>query len=187
MRNALVLIDIQKGFSDSSYWGKRNNADFEIHTRRLLEYYRKNNLEVIHVQHLSTEEHSPLRSGQAGVEFVEGFQPRFGERIFQKSVNSAFIGTNLETYLSSQKIESLTLAGLTSDHCVSTSARMGANLGFRIFIISECVATFDRKISNSNFPAEQVQLVHLASLNDEFAKVINTVDEFEKFIRTEVM
>ena len=98
-------------------------------------------------------------------------------------MNSAFIGTTLEIYLRSKQIESLTLAGLTSDHCVSTTARMGSNLGFQVAIIAECVATFERRIGDSHFSAEQVQLVHLASLNGEFAQVFGTVGEFERSFR----
>jgi nicotinamidase-related amidase len=180
--NALILIDIQKGFLNIPHWGKRGNINFETNTKRLLEIYRRYQLPVIHIQHLSTENLSPLRPGQPGAEFLEGFEPRLGERIFQKIVNSSFIGTNLETYLKVQGINSLTLVGLTADHCVSTTARMGSNLGFQIFIVSECTATFDRSRSGTNFPADLVQSVSLASLNGEFATVFDSVSEFESLL-----
>jgi isochorismate hydrolase len=57
--------------------------------------------------------------------------------VFRKHVNSAFIGTGLEAYLQTQGIRDLVLVGLTTDHCVSTSARMAANLGFAVTVVAD--------------------------------------------------
>ncbi len=57
---ALLLIDVQKGFS-SKYWGTRNNPDFEKNIKELLYTVRKLSLPIIHIQHLSLNENSPLR------------------------------------------------------------------------------------------------------------------------------
>jgi nicotinamidase-related amidase len=174
------LIDVQNGFLESNYWGKSNNLNFEKNIGRLLKIYRELELPVLHVQHLSTEEKSPLRPGQSGVEFISGLEPRFGERIFQKSVNSAFIGTNLEKYLKSKKIKSLTILGFTSDHCVSTTARMAKNLGFEVLIPHDATLTFDRVGHDGTlYSAELVHQVSLASLEKEFAKVLSC-GEIEK-------
>jgi nicotinamidase-related amidase len=129
-------------------------------------------LPVVHVQHLSADKGSPLRPGQEGVEFITGTEPQFGERVFQKTVNSAFIGTHLDEYLKSKCIHSLVIAGLTTDHCVSTSVRMAANFGFRVFIVADCTATFNRKVINIVYSADVVQDLSLASLNGEFATII---------------
>jgi nicotinamidase-related amidase len=171
-QEALVLIDLQRGFLNSQYWGHRNNPQLEANCQKLVASFRASGRPVIHVQHLSTEAKSPLRPGQVGAEFLEGLEPILGERVFQKSVNSAFIGTNLESYLRANQLMSVTLAGLTSDHCVSTTARMAANLGFQVTIVADCTATFDRKRSDVLYPAQLVHEVSLASLNGEFARVI---------------
>ncbi|MEA9355972.1 cysteine hydrolase family protein [Bacteriovorax sp. PP10] len=168
------MIDAQKGFLESDYWGKRNNPNLEKNIEHLLKIYRELKLPVLHVQHLSTEEKSPLSPGQKGVEFISELEPEFGERIFQKSVNSAFIGTNLEKYLKSNKIKSLTMAGFTSDHCVSTTARMASNLGFDVLIAHDATATFDRiGIDGAIHPAELVHQISLASLDKEFANILS--------------
>lgn len=181
-KNALILIDLQQGFLDSSYWGSRNNPELESNCTNILEFYRKKSLPVIHIQHLSKEIASPLRPGQSGVEFLQPFEPKKGERIFQKNVNSSFIGTGLDSYLKENHITSLTLIGLTSDHCVSTTARMGSNLGYKIHIVANCTATFDRRLQEKTFPADQVHQVHLASLHGEFATVFETLTDFKDFL-----
>lgn len=174
INQALILIDIQNGFREPS-WGQRNNPQFEKHVERLLGHWRKAERPIFHIQHLSKEENSPLRSDLAGVEFMDFAKPLSQEQIFRKHVHSGFIGTDLEQHLKTLKIEHLVLAGLTSDHCVSTTARMGADLGFKITIPFDAVATFNRVSREGiRFSAEQVQAISLASLHQEFATISST-------------
>ncbi len=171
---ALVIIDVQKGFDDPS-WGNRNNPHAESNIALLLSAWRRKHLPVIHIQHCSVEPDSPLRPDQPGNEFKEESLPIAGEAQFTKTVNSAFIGTKLEQYLRDQSITNLVIVGLTTDHCVSTSTRMAGNLGFKVTLVSDATATFDRTGHDGvNYSADDIHQVHLASLNNEFCKVRST-------------
>jgi nicotinamidase-related amidase len=173
-RVALLIIDVQKGL-DNPVWGKRNNFNAEENIARLLQIWRATERPIIHVQHLSTLTTSPLRPNQIGCEFKPEARPLSNEPIFQKSVNSAFIGTTLESYLHQQQIKTLVIVGLTTDHCVSTSTRMAANLGFEVFLVADGTATFDRtSYDGKYYTATAMHEVALASLHHEFATVINT-------------
>jgi nicotinamidase-related amidase len=178
---ALICIDFQKGFDDP-VWGDRNNAQAENKIALLLSYWREREFPVIHVKHCSLEEHSPLREGRPGSEFKIEAKPCDGEKIFVKSVNSAFIGTDLEKYLRESDIYSLLIAGLTTDHCVSTSTRMAGNLGFSVTLVSDATATFDRiGVDGTHFSAEQIHQIHLASLNGEFCTVLTCQDVLSSY------
>jgi nicotinamidase-related amidase len=99
--------------------------------------------------------------------------PRADEPVVHKTVNSGFIGTDLEQRLRDLGVPGVVLAGLTTDHCVSTTARMSANLGFDTWLVADACATFDRRGADGRtFPAELVHEVALASLHDEFATVL---------------
>jgi nicotinamidase-related amidase len=175
---ALILIDIQQGFYDP-VWGRRNNPAFETNVERMLEEWRQKRWPVFHVRHDSAKVHSPLRPGHSGNAFMECAVPRVGECVIVKSVNSAFIGTHLQQLLNAQGSREIMLAGLTTDHCVSTTARMGANLGFDVKIAVGGTATFDRvDISGIVLEAEDVHRVSLASLNNEFAEVIVDINQY---------
>lgn len=175
MTDALLLIDAQRGFLEP-YWGPRNNPEAERNQRRLLDAFRSAGGCVIHVHHWSRERASPLRPGQRGVEPIDGLGPIAGERVFRKDVNSAFIGTGLEAYLRAEGVQSLALAGFTSDHCVSTSTRMAANLGFTVSVVGDATAAFDRKLGAETFSASLVHAVSLASLSGEFARIVAVAD-----------
>jgi len=168
---ALLLIDVQKAF-DEPFWGNRNNPEAESNIALLLSQWRQHGLPVIHVKHCSTEPDSPLRPALPGNEFKDEAQPLPGEKQFRKSVNSAFIGTELEKHLNKHDISSLVIVGLTTDHCVSTTTRMAANLGFDVTLISDATATFDRQGHDGvQYSAEDMHKINLASLNGEFCVV----------------
>ena len=177
MKNtALILIDVQKGFDDPS-WGRRNNPDAEQKMSTLLAEWRKHERPVVHVQHCSEEPDSPLRPDQPGCAIRDEVAPADGEAHFTKSVNSAFIGTSLESYLRERGITSLVMVGLTTDHCVSTTTRMAGNLGFDVTLVSDATATFDREGPDGTLhSADSIHAIHLASLNGEFCVVMSTAE-----------
>jgi nicotinamidase-related amidase len=168
---ALLLVDVQQGLDDPR-WGARNNPDAEQRIADLLAVWRARGQPVIHVQHSSLVPKSPLREGAPGHAFKVQAQPIGGEPVFQKHVNSAFIGTDLDAHLRSNGIESLVIVGITTDHCVSTTARMAANLGFDVTVVDDATTTFERRgPDGALYSADLVHRVELASLNGEFATV----------------
>jgi nicotinamidase-related amidase len=175
-RPALILIDIQKGFDDVEYWGgEKNNPDAEKNARILLDIWRDNQLPIFHIQHCSSNPNSLLNELKEGNGFKEIVKPINGEPVIKKNVNSAFIGTNLETQLKENNIHTVVIVGLTTDHCVSTTTRMAGNLGFKTFIVSDATATFNKKgIDGQHYSASLIHETALASLNGEFATVTTT-------------
>lgn len=172
----LLLIDVQQGFDDPR-WGSRNNPDAERRIAELLDGWRHSGRPVVHVRHMSREPSSPLRPGQPGNAFKPEATPLSTEPVFHKQVNSAFIGTALEQHLREHDIRTLVLAGITTDHCVSTTARMAANLGFATIVVADATATFERiGYDGERYTAEQMHRLALASLHGEFATVRQTGD-----------
>jgi nicotinamidase-related amidase len=183
MKNtALILIDIQDGFNDTAYWGgNRNNHDAEKNTRRVLDTWRALELPVIHVKHNSVNPKSKLAPGQPGNAIKEIVKPIGDETVIGKKANSAFIGTDLQKRLEEKGITKVVLAGLTTDHCVSTTARMAANLGFETIVLSDATATFDRiSPTGEKISAQTIHEINLTSLHGEFATILTTQQFLEK-------
>ena len=175
-QTALLLIDVQQGFHDTR-WGQRNNPAAEANIARLLEASRQARHSVIHIKHDSTNGHSPLAPGNPGNEFMPVARPLAGEAVFRKQVNSAFIGTKLELHLREQGIRRLIVVGLTTPHCVSTSVRMAANLGFDVRVVADACAAFSLQSHDGRLiPAGEVHYHALAALSGEFAEIVQCDD-----------
>jgi nicotinamidase-related amidase len=167
---------VQQGFDDPR-WGTRNNPAAEAHIAELIAAWRGARRPVIHVQHMSTVPDSPLRPELPGNAIRPEARPVGDEPVFRKTVNSAFIGTGLEAYLRREGITSLVVVGLTTDHCVSTSVRMAANLGFDVAVVEDATATFERTgPDGAIYSADEMHRVALASLHGEFAEVRSSAD-----------
>jgi nicotinamidase-related amidase len=190
---ALLLIDNQKGFEHPTHWGRtRSNPAFEKNTAALLKAFRDaqqgdqgSGPHIFHVYHSSKDPTSPLHTSSPGIDFLPFSEPLPGEPILSKSVNSAFIGTNLERLLREKHIRLLYIAGLTTDHCVSTSTRMAANLGVteyadqgkgEVVLIQDATATFER----GQWDAETVHSVQVETLKGEFARIAETAGVIEE-------
>ncbi|MGI9391700.1 MAG: cysteine hydrolase family protein [Boseongicola sp.] len=176
---ALVLIDIQTGF-DAPIWGERNNPDAETAAGNLANAWRVRGAPIFHVRHVSTEPGSPLVG--PGIEFKVEVAPLPSEPVLEKHVNSAFIGTDLESLLRAAEIEDVVICGLTTPHCVSTTTRMAANLGFRVSVAHDACAAFSVNADTSWQPAapavdpEAIHVAALSHLHGEFAQVVHSTD-----------
>jgi nicotinamidase-related amidase len=170
----LIVIDVQRAFYDSS-WGKRNNPCAERNIEKLIKYWNLNQRLVIYVKHLSKNKESLFYSKSETSEFKEMITPLPKDIIITKSVNSAFIGTNLEEILRENHCPNIVITGLTTNHCVETTTRMAGNLGFNPFFVSDATATFDRRSFNGEiFNAEKIHEMTLANLHEEFAIIKKT-------------
>ena len=173
-RTALIIIDVQAGFQDPD-WGARNNLQAEGRIADLLAAWRAMGWPVHHVHHASQSPEGKFRIGTPGHVAKPEAIPAVGEPIHVKRVNSAFMGTTLERDLRGGAIGSLVLVGLTTNHCVSTTARMSGNLGFRTIVVSDATAAFARAgLDGRMRPAEEVHSAALSDLQGEFATVMTT-------------
>ena len=180
---ALILIDIQAGF-DAPVWGQRNNPGAEAAAGKLLESWRGRGAPIFHIRHVSVEPGSPLVG--PGAEFKPEVAPLPNELVLEKHVNSAFIGTDLEARLREAEIEDVVICGLTTPHCVSTTTRMAANLGFSVFVAHDACAAFTTNANTSwqsNAVAPDAESIHHAALSHihgEFAQVAYSTDLIPK-------
>ena len=173
---ALLVVDAQRGIDAPGHYGTtRNNPQAEDNIKRLLQHWRSHRSPCIYIVHDSTEPGSPLKLSLPTGAIKDGLEPEAGEVVIRKTVNSAFIGTDLELQLRRRGITALVIVGFVTNHCVETTARMAGNLGYQTFVVSDATATFDRKGPDGRtFDADLVHNVSLASIDGEFAKVLST-------------
>ncbi len=124
------------------------------------------------------EDGSPLRPGLPGNAFkseLDGVEP---DLLVTKQTNSSFYGKpDLQEWLDSRGLRTLVLSGISTNHCVETAARMGANLGYDIRFVLDATHTFDRTGPDGRkLTADELAQATATSLHGEFARIASTRD-----------
>lgn len=175
-RAVLLPIDIQEGFRDPS-WPRRWNNEMEANGLALLAEWRRTGRPIIHVRHDSVEAGSTLGPGTPGNRHRPGFEPQGDEPLLTKSVNSAFIGTDLDLRLKRLGAKHVICFGISTDQCVSTTIRTGRNMEWDMVLVPDACDCFDLPDGNGGtIPAEQIHAAHVATLLFEFCRGISTAE-----------
>jgi nicotinamidase-related amidase len=176
---ALMIIDLQLAIDDPRWTvhGPRNNPGAEQAATALLERWRRLGWPIIHVRHDSTEPDSTYRPGSAGHPFKADVAPLPGETIIAKSVNSAFIGTDLDRHLRDTDVPALVILGVITNNSLEATVRNAGNLGHKVFVPEDACFTYaKRDLRGKVWAAEDVHALSLANLHSEYATVTSSCE-----------
>ncbi|RVU16793.1 cysteine hydrolase [Streptomyces antnestii] len=181
---ALIVVDVQKGFDEEEFWGKRNNLGADENIASLIDAWQSTGRPVVFVRHDSPKPGSPLRPGYVGNDFKDYVEERRGkgdgaELLLTKTVNSAFYGTpDLDAWLKAAGIGQFVVAGIQTNMCAETTARMGGNLGYEVLFALDATHTFDLEGPFGwRRTAEELAQASAVSLHGGgFARVVTTAE-----------
>jgi nicotinamidase-related amidase len=176
-RTALLLIDMQVDFASPDGAMADRGADLDdvpaalAQAQKLADAARAAKVPVVFVRLITkpgTEsqvareasqrhgDEAPLCiEGTSGADFF-GTQPRPGEAVISKSRFSAFAGTGLADQLRGQGIDTLVLAGLTTECCVAATAWSAFEQDFHVFIAADACAAYEEDLHFSTLEALQL-------------------------------
>ncbi len=175
-RPALVVVDVQEGFTDPS-WGARNNPDCDRNVQALVQAFTRRGLPRVYVRHDSVEEGSTLHPSSPGNR-LKGYLDVPADLLVTKHVNSAFHGSpDLHGWLTANNIDQIVVSGITTNHCCETTARVGGNLGYDVRFVLDATHTFDRTGPDGvRHSADEIASMTASNLHGEFATVVSTAD-----------
>jgi maleamate amidohydrolase len=178
-RPAVIVVDLQNGFTDPSCAVGGDLDDVVAATAGLLEEAREAALPIAYTavgfspgeRDTSTwlrkmpglavlEEGTPFCGIDARV------APGPGEPVYVKRASSAFFGTPLLTFLNSRQVDTVVIVGCVTSGCVRATAIDAVSWGFRPIVPAECVG--DR--------AEVPHATNLFDIDAKYADVIPVAD-----------
>jgi ureidoacrylate peracid hydrolase len=156
-RTALLVVDVQHFFSHERDVPLYPPVAGVLDTlQRFVDECRARGVLVVRIQAIVPDEQtqgvwrrhfrerwatpSPLAPGQPGAEFHPGFEPQSGDIVVTKPRYSSFHGSSLEAILRSRGIQTVLVGGLTTDVCVSSTARDAFQREFDTITLSDCCA-----------------------------------------------
>jgi nicotinamidase-related amidase len=171
-RTALIIIDMQRDFLEPGGFGAALGNDVSRLNAavgpcaQVLAAARSAGLLVIHTREghrpdltdapaLKVERGDPamrigapgpmgriLVRGEPGHDIIPKLYPIAGEPVIDKPGKGAFYQTDLELMLRNRAIDTLLVAGVTTEVCVNTTVREANDRGFRCIVLSDCCASY---------------------------------------------
>ena len=135
----LLVIDMQKGIVDEELYAFDTFMD---RTVRLIDAARKNNTEVIFVQH-NAGEGSGLSVGDEDFEIIDRIRPKQGEKVYVKTINSCFGNSDFKAYMKQQEDKRLMIVGLQTNYCIDATVKSAFERGYEVIIPEGTNSTFD--------------------------------------------
>lgn len=165
-KTALIVIDVQ-----NFYWKEETHEEYIERMKELLAYARSKGLFIIYVKHVWGDNPDDIP-----FHIREEIKPFENEPIVIKRTPGSFFNTTLEVLLKNRGIENIIISGMKTNHCCDTTTREASARGYKTFVISDCVRTFDLKgIDGNIIPRETIQYVTLSILQG-FAQIISLND-----------
>ena len=169
----LLVIDTQKLITNEKLYMFHT---FVSNVKEIINKARENNIEVIYVRH-DDGDGGELVKGTEKFEIYEEFRPVNGEKIFDKSFNSAFKGTGLLEYLNSKGEKEIIIVGLQTDYCIDATIKCGFEHGFHSIVPAHANTTVD----NEFITAEQSYKYHNEFMwNGRYAECISIEETIKR-------
>ena len=135
----VIVIDIQKGITDERLY---DFAGFIKNVTSIIDAARKNNVEVIYVQH-DDGPGTGFSFGDKDFEIADQVAPKENEKIFIKTINSCFGNNDLANYLRESREKDLMIVGLQTNFCIDASVKSAFERGYKVIIPKGTNSTFD--------------------------------------------
>ena len=185
-RTALIVIDCQVDFGAPDGEMARRGADMTaaqaalVKAESLTGAARAAGVRVLFVRLVTRGESKIARGakqrrgddepdlcveGTRGADFI-GPQPQAGEAIVSKNHFSAFARTGLAEQLQAQGVDTLVLAGLTTECCVQSSAWDAFEHDFHVFIAGDACAAYEEMLHRNALRALELSGAMVASAAD---------------------
>ena len=178
MKTALLVIDVQMALAHEDASGtERSCPGAEGNIASLLEKFRGSGDTVVHIHHHGTDKDDPFHPDAPGSAVQPVAAPLPGEPVVIKTGSSGFVGTSLRIILQEASIERVVLCGATANHCVESTTRSAADLGYQPIYAADAVWTYGiTGPDGASHNAEQIHSVNMATHEGEIAAVKSTKD-----------
>ncbi len=178
MKTALLVIDVQMALAHEDASGaERSCPEAEDNIALLLEKFRSAGETVVHIHHHGTDLDDPFHPDAAGSAVQPVAAPEPDEPVVIKTGSSGFVGTSLQDILCEAGIERVVICGATANHCVESTTRSAADLGYQPIYAADAVWTYGiTGPDGAHHSANQVHSVSMATLEGEIASVEKTQD-----------
>ncbi|ATA19824.1 nicotinamidase-related amidase [Gibbsiella quercinecans] len=137
--SALLIIDVQHSFLHRPFWQEDDLPLFTANLQRLIAGCQQQGVALVDVFHVAPQGPFSLASGL--VQRLPFLQHQADVTV-HKRVHNALTDSGLDAWLRERGVRHLIIAGLRTEQCCETTARVASDLGYRVTFVTEATLTF---------------------------------------------
>jgi nicotinamidase-related amidase len=153
MTTALLVVDVQESFRRRESWAAVSNPDIVSDVDALVRAARSRGDLVVWVLHSEPGSGTVFDPPGGHVRLMDGLVAGPGEPVLTKTSRNAFTTTNLQQLLTERGVREVVICGIQTEQCCETTARLAADLGYRVDFVTDATATFP--IPHRDAPADR--------------------------------
>ncbi len=176
MKRALLVIDVQNEYFTGQLPVSYPENSFQ-NLLKVMDSALAHKIPVVVVQHTTPQENSKtFRKGSAEWSLHPEIAARKYEHYVEKALPGSFTGTDLESWLREQGIDTVVISGYMTQMCCDTTARQALHLGFAVEFLSDATGTLQISNYAGSVTAEELHRAILVTQAMRFSKVIKAQD-----------
>jgi biuret amidohydrolase len=192
-KTALIVVDMQKDFLEFPSLARRAAQVILPNLRRALAFCRKSEIRVVYTTHVHRHDGSDLglfaisapkiasgailADGSPGAEIHPAIAPLARDVIIKKHRYSAFYGTDLEIVLRGMGVDTVVIAGVTTENCCHATARDAFFRDYRVVFLSDATGAHEYlDVGQGGMSGDEVHQAVLVVLSNNTADVLSTDD-----------
>ncbi len=172
MKRALLVIDVQNEYF-SGRMKITHPPDSLKNILNMIDSARSRGIPVVIVQHTAPQKDAPFfRKGTEAWDLHPEIASRKYDHLVEKDLPGSFTGTDLESWLRSNQVDTVAICGYMTQMCCDTTARQAFHLGFAVEFISDATGTLSISNSAGSVSDEELHRAILVTQAMRFSKVL---------------
>lgn len=175
MERALIVIDVQNEYVTGRLPISHPNLDVSLpNIGQAMDAAQAHDVPIVVTQDTGAADDPIFAEGSDNWRLHEVVARRPRHHLVRKPLPGAFTGTDLDLWLRQHSIDTVSLAGYMSHHCIDTTARQALHAGFAVEILADATGTLALDNDGGTVSARQLHEVTLAVMHSRFAAVTTT-------------
>ena len=174
-RRALLVIDVQNEYFTGDMPIEYPAVDISLpNIVKAMTAARAAGVPVIVVQHDAPEDSPIFAKGSDGWQLHPQVAAFAADHHVNKTMGSAFAGTDLRAWLAGRGIDTLTVIGYMTHNCDAATIYHAAHDGLQVEFLQDASGTLPYANAGGSASAEEIHRVYSTVLHSNFAAVAST-------------
>ena len=179
-RRALIVIDVQNDYDGGNLAIKHPPfRDSVVNVARAMDAATAAGVKVVVIKQLAPETSPVFAKGSHGAELHPEIARRSRDHYVEKTLPSAFTGTDLEDWLRANAIDTITVIGYMTHNCDLSTIIHAVHMGFAVEFLTDATGSLPYANSAGYASAEEIHRVVTIILQSRFAAVLKTGEWIE--------